>query len=69
MGEKNQLDINKVNVEELYTQKGTFTTETGKEIPFTTATIKFTIGTYPLIFTAKVNKLVKEYLMEAFENA
>lgn len=69
MGEKTELDKSKVNIEQIYMQKGVFKSENGQEIPFTTATIKFTVGEYPLVFTAKIDKVVKEYLMEAYENA
>lgn len=69
--EKNELqhDKAKVKVHDIYTKKGSFQTETGANLNFTNTYIEFTIGDYPLVFKAKVDKGLKEYIEDAYSYA
>lgn len=63
----NKLDISKIKVVELEEKEGVFENERGQSFEYKNYTLHFTIGDYPLIFRAKVDKTLKEYIEEAYK--
>lgn len=62
-----EYDVSKIKVENLTKKEGVFKPEDGSsEFKYSTYQLKFTIGDYPLIFTAKVDKVLKDYIDEAY---
>lgn len=62
-------EVNKIKVEKLEKTEGQFENQNGQKIDYANYTISFTVGDYPLIFKAKVDKVLKNYIDEAYQNA
>lgn len=62
-----ELPVNNINVEKLEKKEGEFVAESGTNYKYKSYKIRFTIGEYPLIFTAKVDKTLNDYLEQAME--
>lgn len=67
MNNKRELDISNVKVEKLVEREGVFTPESGQEYKYKNYEIEFTINEYPLIFKAKLDKTLKDYVTIAEE--
>lgn len=64
---KRELDTTNIKVERLTEREGVFTPESGQEYRYKNYEIEFTINGYPLIFKAKVDKTLKDYVSVAEE--
>lgn len=62
-----ELDYTKVKAHKLYLKEGEFKAEDGTSFKYKTGTIEFTLGDYPLIFKAKINKELVAYIEDALE--
>lgn len=63
---KNQLDISKIKLVSLIEQEGTFQNEAGQSFEYKNYILEFKIGNYPVIFKAKVDRVLKQYIEEAY---
>lgn len=62
-----ELPVNNIKVEKLEKKEGEFIAESGTSYKYKNYKISFTIGDYPLIFTAKIDKTLNEYVDTALE--
>lgn len=62
-----EYEVKDVKVTKLERKEGTFTNESGKELSYSNVWIEFTIGDYPLIFRAKLDKNLKDYVDVAYD--
>lgn len=59
-----EYNAKNIKVVKFEKKEGVFETEGGNNITYTNYYVYFTIGDYPLVFKAKVDKVLKDYLSE-----
>lgn len=60
---------NNVQILNLEVKEGVFTLEDGKDIPYKNIYINFKYKDNPLVFKAKIDKVLKEYLLDMLDDS
>lgn len=62
--ESKKYKMEQINIENIEVKEGVFTLEDGKNLPYKNVYINFKVKDNPLVFRAKIDKVLKDYLIE-----
>lgn len=62
--ESKKYKMEQINIENIEVKEGVFTLEDGKNLPYKNVYINFRVKDNPLVFRAKIDKVLKDYLIE-----